>query len=59
MAVDVDPALVRAAVASANGLPARGGGRLNRILRRARPVLEPLAAPVLPLVGRWARRAAT
>lgn len=58
VAVDVDPALAGAARASANGLPAPGGGRLTRILRQAKPVLEPLASPVLPLVGRWARRAA-
>jgi hypothetical protein len=57
--VDIDPAIVRAARASANGLPAGiGGGRLIRILRQARPVVEPLASGVLPLVGRLARRAA-
>ena len=58
VAVDVDPALALAARASANGLPAPGDGRLTRILQLAKPVLEPLASPVLPLVGRWARRAA-
>lgn len=53
--VDVDPALVRAARSSANGLPGRRG-RLARILGPARPLLEPLAAPILPFVGRAARR---
>ena len=53
--VDVDPALVRGARASANGLPPHRG-RLARILEPARPLLEPLAAPVLPFVGRVARR---
>ena len=57
-ALDVDPAIARAARASVNGLPAPGGGRLTRMLRQAKPVLEPLASPVLPLVGRWARRGA-
>jgi hypothetical protein len=56
--VDVDPALLRAARASANGVPAVAGGRLVRILRRARPWVEPLASRILPLVGRLARRAA-
>jgi hypothetical protein len=60
VSVDVDPRIVHAARASANGLPAHvGSGRLIRVLRHARPVLEPLAAPVLPIVGRLARRAAT
>ncbi|HET7691773.1 MAG TPA: hypothetical protein VFM44_01655 [Gemmatimonadota bacterium] len=53
--VEVDPALVGAARASANGLPV-AAGRLARLVGRARPVLEPLTAPVLPLVGRMARR---
>jgi hypothetical protein len=53
--VDVDPALVGAARASANGLPV-AAGRLARVVGRARPVLEPLTAPVLPFVGRIARR---
>jgi hypothetical protein len=56
--VDIDPAIVRAARASANGLPAVSSGRLVRILRQARPFVEPLASGVLPLIGRWARRAA-
>lgn len=53
--VDVDPALVEAARASANGLPRLGGG-VVRVLGPVRSVLEPLAAPVLPLLGRMARR---
>lgn len=53
--IDVDPALVRAARASGNGLPSRGG-RLLRVLGPARAFLEPLAEPVLPLLGRMARR---
>ncbi|HET6362228.1 MAG TPA: hypothetical protein VFH11_09225 [Gemmatimonadota bacterium] len=55
--VDIDPALVRAARASANGLPRSGGG-WARFLGRTRPLLEPLAAPVLLLFGRVARRRA-
>lgn len=55
VAVDVDPALGRAARASANGLPRRGGG-LVRVFGPARSLLEPLATPVLPLLGRMARR---
>lgn len=55
VAIDVDPALARAARASANGLPPRGGD-LIRLFGRARPVLEPLAIPFLPLLGRLARR---
>ncbi len=55
VAVEIDPEIVRAARASASGVPA-GGGRLVRVLRSARPVLEPVAARVLPLVGRVARR---
>ena len=58
VAVDLDPAIVRAARASANGLPVVAGGRLVPILRRARPLVEPLASGILPLVGRLARRAA-
>lgn len=62
VSVEVDPAIVRAARESPNGLPAgsggSGGGGLVRILRQARPVLEPLAAGVLPVLGRLARRAA-
>ncbi len=54
VAADIDPAIVRAARASANGLPRSGGG-LARFLEPARPLLEPLAAPLLPLVGRAAR----
>jgi hypothetical protein len=53
--VDVDPALVRAARESANGLP-RGSGGLLRVFGPVRSLLEPLAAPVLPLLGRMARR---
>jgi hypothetical protein len=53
--VDVDAALIRAARASANGLRV-SKGRLYRALRRFRPVIEPLAAPLLPHVGRTARR---
>lgn len=53
--VDVDPAVVRAARVSANGLP-QGTGGLARFLGPARPVLEPLVTPLLPLVGRMARR---
>jgi hypothetical protein len=52
--VEIDPALVGAARAASNGLP-RGDGRLARVLRPARAVLDPLAAPLLPLVGRMAR----
>lgn len=55
--VDVDPALIRAARASGNGLPGRGGG-LIRMIGPARALLEPLARPFLPLVGRVARRRA-
>jgi hypothetical protein len=57
VAVDVDPEIVRAARTSANGVPG-GSGSLVRLLRSARPVLEPVAARVLPLVGRAARRRA-
>ncbi|HJU86012.1 MAG TPA: hypothetical protein VJ788_01420 [Gemmatimonadota bacterium] len=53
--LDIDPAIVRAARASANGLPRSGGGPA-RFLGRARPLLEPLVAPLLPYVGRMARR---
>ncbi|HEU4463568.1 MAG TPA: hypothetical protein VFS53_00845 [Gemmatimonadota bacterium] len=55
--VEIDPGIVRAARAGVNGIPA-GSGRLVRLLRSARPVLEPVAARVLPLVGRVARRRA-
>lgn len=54
--IDVDPALVRAARAEANGMPSPAG-RLVRLLEPARPVLDPLAARVLPFLGRLARRA--
>ena len=57
VAVEVDPGIVRAARAAGNGIPA-GSGRLVRLLRSARPVLEPVAAPFLPLLGRVARRRA-
>jgi hypothetical protein len=57
VAVEVDPGIVRAARAAGNGIPA-GSGRLVRLLRSARPMLEPVAAPVLPLLGRVARRRA-
>jgi hypothetical protein len=53
--VDVDPALARAARESASGLP-HHGGRLIRAFEPARAVIEPLASPLLPLVGRMARR---
>lgn len=54
VAVDLDPALVQAARGGTNGLPA-GDSRLARVLRPASAVLDPLAAPLLPLVGRVAR----
>jgi hypothetical protein len=53
--VVVDAALIRAARASANELPA-SSSRLYRAFGRVRPVIEPLAAPLLPYVGRMARR---
>ncbi len=53
--VDVDPALAQAARGGASGLP-RHGGRLIRAFGPARAVIEPLATPLLPLVGRMARR---
>lgn len=53
--VDLDPALAQAARDSASGLP-RVGGTLMRAFGPARAMIEPLATPLLPLVGRIARR---
>jgi hypothetical protein len=53
--VEVDPGIVRAARSGANGVP--GATRtLVKMLEPARPVLEPVAARVLPLLGKLARR---
>lgn len=57
VALDLDPRIAAAARERATGLPA-GGGTLARMLRPVRPIVEPLATSVLPLVGRWARHRA-
>jgi hypothetical protein len=57
VAVNIDPAIVRAARSRALTVPSPAG-HLVRWLEPARPVLEPVAVRVLPFLGRLARRAA-